>query len=257
MAWSGSGAFSLTTTGTPFVAGTTISSTVVNNLDNEIATGINACLAKNGENSATANLPMGGFKHTGAADANATGQYLVYGQSGTSLTGMIQQGVHTLPINASAMISRTTNGAGDSVVETTTNKVMIRTKDFDQTTQEYVQFYVPMPKSWDEGTLTVQFLWTAASGSGTVTWGIQGLARSDDDALDTAFGTAQTVTDTLITANDVHITSFTSAITCGGTPAESDMVIFQLYRDVADTLTADAKLLSIRLNLTINANNDA
>lgn len=48
--------------------------------DNDLATGINNCLTKDGQNTPTANLPMGGFKHTGAGSANANGQYTTYEQ---------------------------------------------------------------------------------------------------------------------------------------------------------------------------------
>jgi len=48
--------------------------------DQDLATGINSCVHKGGQNTATANLPMGGFKHTGAGNASATGEYLNYGQ---------------------------------------------------------------------------------------------------------------------------------------------------------------------------------
>jgi len=48
--------------------------------DTDLKDGINACLAKNGENSPTANLPMGGYKHTGAAAGTANGQYLIFDQ---------------------------------------------------------------------------------------------------------------------------------------------------------------------------------
>lgn len=161
-----------------------------------------------------------------------------------------------LSVPASGMTARTTNGAASGSAETATNKVMIVSYDFDQTTSEYVQFSIPAPKYWDLGTVTTQFHWTAASGSGTVTWAIQGLARSDDDALDTAFGTAQTVTDTLITANDEHITAATSAMTIGGTPAVGDRLIFQIYRDISDTLTADAKLLGVRVQFGISQYDD-
>lgn len=167
------------------------------------------------------------------------------------------QGTHTIPVLASSMLSRSTNGAASGLTELATNDVMKSSKDFDQTTSEGVQFYVPMPKSWDEGTVTAQFGWTAASGAGTVTWSISATAFSDDDALDAAFGSAQSVTDTLITANDMHITSATSAITVGGTPAESDFVIFQITRDVADTLNADAQLIWCKIFVTYSAGNDA
>lgn len=169
-------------------------------------------------------------------------------------------GVQSVPIMAAAMTPRTTNGAATGSVETTTNKVMLPSLDFDQSTIKYAQFMFPMPKSWNESTVTAQFVWTAASGSGDVIWGIQGIALSDDDAFDTAFGTAQEVTDTLHATNDQHTTAFTSAVTIGGTPNELDIVVFQVYRkasDGSDTLSADAKLIAIRLNITTNAGDDS
>jgi hypothetical protein len=179
--------------------------------------------------------------------------------AGLTVNGVapLTQGVHTIPYLASAMVSRTTNGAGIGATELATNDVMLVTKDFDQTTAEGVQFYVPMPKSWNEGTVTAQFGWTAASGAGTVIWSISARAFSDDDPLDTAFGTAVTATDTLITANDMHISPVTGAMTVAGTPAESDFVLFQITRDVADTLNADAKLIWCKVFYTITAGNDA
>lgn len=169
-------------------------------------------------------------------------------------------GVQSVPIMAAAMTARTTNGAAIGTAELTTNKIMLAALDFDQSTIEYAQFMFPMPKSWDEGTVTAQFIWTASSGSGDVIFGIQAVALSNDDALDTAFGTAQEVTDTLLSANDQHTTAFTSAVTIGGTPAEGDLVVFQVYRKASaggDTIAADVKLLGIRLNYTTNAADDS
>jgi|DEB0MinimDraft_6_1074348.scaffolds.fasta_scaffold40803_2 hypothetical protein len=48
--------------------------------DNDFATGINNCLTKDGQNTPTANLPMGGYKHTGVGSATAGDEYLSYGQ---------------------------------------------------------------------------------------------------------------------------------------------------------------------------------
>lgn len=169
------------------------------------------------------------------------------------------RGKNCIPIPAGAMITRTTAGAAAGTTETATNKVMISSLDFDTTTQEHAQFSFPAPKQIDESaTITFIAHWTAASGSGTVAWGVQLLGRSDDDALDTAFGTGVTVSDTLITALDLHRTSESGAITVGGTFAEGDMLIGQVYRDVAnDTLGVDAKLIAIELYVTTNAGNDA
>jgi hypothetical protein len=169
-------------------------------------------------------------------------------------------GVQSIPILAAAMTPRTTNGAATGSGEFSTNKVMLASLDFDASTIEYAQIMFPMPKSWDEGTVTVQFIWTAASSSGDVIWGAQGMSLSDGDPLDTAFGTAQEVTDTLTTANDQHTTAFTSAITIGGTPNQGDLVALQFYRkasDGGDTLGADAKLIGVRLNITTNAADDS
>lgn len=172
----------------------------------------------------------------------------------------IEQGIHEFYVPASAMVARTTNGAAAGSTETSTNDVMIVTKDFDQTTAEGAQFSVSMPKSWDEGTVTFVPYWTAASGSGGVVWSLAGMALSDDDLLDTAFGTAQTSTDTLIATTDLMVGPESSAITIAGTPAAGDLVFFQVARvpgDASDTLNADAKLLGVRIRCKVNSGNDA
>ena len=183
----------------------------------------------------------------------------IIADSATPYTSLKAQGKETIWIPAGALIATTTTGAATGQIETTTNKVNIKVLDYDQSAAEYAQFNIGMPKSWNESTLTATFMWTAASGSGDVIWALQCLAVSNDDALDQAFGSAQTVTDTLITANDNHVTSETSALTCAGTPAEGDLLLFRLYRDASaggDTLNADARLIGLRLIYTTNASND-
>lgn len=44
------------------------------------ATGLSTCVTRDGQSPATANLPMGGFKHTGVADGTARDQYASVGQ---------------------------------------------------------------------------------------------------------------------------------------------------------------------------------
>lgn len=44
------------------------------------ATGLSGCVTRDGQSPATANLPMGGFKHTNAAVATARSDYATYGQ---------------------------------------------------------------------------------------------------------------------------------------------------------------------------------
>lgn len=176
-------------------------------------------------------------------------------------TAQQTQGQHTIWVPAAAMIARTTNGAAYQEEELATNDVMLIGWNFDKDTDEAVQFSVQMPKSWDEGTVVAQVVWTTAdtAGTGNVVWGVQGVAISDDDALDVAMGTAQVVTDGFLADKDAHVTSETSAITIGGTPAAEDLVVFQVYRDAdngSDTYTQDAKLVGVKIHYTTDADTD-
>jgi hypothetical protein len=153
-------------------------------------------------------------------------------------------------IPASAWIPRTTTGAGVDSRETTTNDQNFDELLFDPGTDEFAQALTILPNNYNNSTITARFYWTAASGSGAVVWAIQGRAFADDDALDTAFGTAQTVTDTLLAADDMHISAATSAVTIGGTPASNRPIQFQVYRDAdsgGDTLAVDARLLGVEI----------
>jgi len=163
-------------------------------------------------------------------------------------------------IPASAFTAATTNGAASGTIETATNKVIMPVFDFDTTTQEFVAIAIPSPHFWDASTITVQFIWTAASGSGGVVWAAQGVAFSDDDALDTAYGTEQIIADTLITAVDDHHTSFTPAITIAGTPVAGDLVCLRFKRNVADggdTIAVDCRLIGVKVRFGISQYNDA
>lgn len=171
-------------------------------------------------------------------------------------------GKETIWVPATAMIARTTNGAGAGTVEMTTNKNMFKTLDFDTTTQEFAQFFIRMPKSWNESTVTAAFTWSHPSTTTNfgVVWALEGVATSDDDAGDVAFGTAQQVADTGGTTNDVYITSATSAITIAGTPAAEDLIMFQVKRvpsDGSDTMAVDARLHGVTLYITTDASTDA
>jgi len=81
MARNGSGTYNLYTPGNPVVTGTTISSTWANNTLNDIATGLTNSIAKDGQTTPTANLPMGGFKHTNLAVGTALTDSLNLGQA--------------------------------------------------------------------------------------------------------------------------------------------------------------------------------
>jgi hypothetical protein len=64
-----------------FVAGTTIVSADVNSWFGDLGTEMANSIAKDGQTTPTANLPMGGFRHTNVADATARNHYMALGQA--------------------------------------------------------------------------------------------------------------------------------------------------------------------------------
>ena len=173
-------------------------------------------------------------------------------------------GVQEWFIPASNFGPRTSNGCATlATLETTTNKVNLPYLAFDATTQEFAQAIVPrMPKSWNESTITAIPIWAhpATTTNFGVVWGVSAVALSDDDAADTAFGTAQTSTDTGGTTSDIYHGPATSAITIGNSPAEGDTVVIQVSRnpsDGSDTMAVDAYFLGLLIRVTTNATNDA
>lgn len=199
---------------------------------------------------------------TSATDLSGGTMYVVQGgvdkQAPTSL--ILQTGRQSMYVPASGMYPKAVNGAEEITYDSGSNDVTIRALGFDTTTQEYAQFEVAMPKSWDEGTVTFVPYWTNTGGSSTqtVSWTLAGVAISNDDTLNASLGTAQSSSDTWLAQNDLHVGPESSDITIGGSPAEGDLLIFQVSRDVAnDNMAGDAVLLGIMLFFTINASNDA
>ena len=211
------------------------------------------------------------FAQTGAGmKLNATrtlrraGEYLTlrrFDASGTWVEAAYvgDAGPQTIPVLAAAMIANVSNGPASGLTESATNRVMLATLDFDAATAESAQIAIPMPRSWNEGTVRIQFVWSAGAG-GSAVWGCQALALSDDDALDAAFGTAQVVTDAVTAVGDMMESAFTAPLTIAGSPAPEDLVVFRFYRDAtnaADTLAADARLVAVRIRYTADTENDA
>jgi hypothetical protein len=134
--------------------------------------------------------------------------------------------------------------------------------DFDKSTDEFAQFSVAFPKSWNEGTITYQVFWTPAGAStGNCIWGLQGVACGDSDTIDVAYGTAVNITDAGIgTIEDQQVSAVSSAVTIAGSPAVDQQTYFQIFRDAnagGDSLDDDCRLLGIKIFFTTDAANDA
>ncbi len=78
-AWNGSGVFVISGSGLPYVGATVISSTVANQLNTDLATGLTNTICKDGQSTPTANIPFGGFKLTNVGAATALNDALTYG----------------------------------------------------------------------------------------------------------------------------------------------------------------------------------
>jgi hypothetical protein len=208
---------------------------------------------------ALANL---GLPITGSAAFFQVANNLSEGAAATKRTNLgVAYGKQSVWVPAAAMVARTTNGAAPGTLELATNKNMVKTLDFDATTQEFAQFDVRMPKSWDEGTVTFIPVWSHAATATNfgVVWGLDAVAVSDDDTLDVAFGTEQTSTDTGGTTNDSYQGPESAAVTVSGTPQVGDLVMFRIHRDPAngsDTMAIDARLHGVLVLFTNDATND-
>jgi hypothetical protein len=171
-------------------------------------------------------------------------------------------GQQTMYWPAVSMKPRTTSGAASGTAETTTEKVMIVTLDFDASADEFAQFSLMMPKNWDLGTLICQPAWSHAATTVNfgVAWFIQAMALADGDALDTAFGTAVGSVGAGGATDRLYIGPETSALTVAGSPGAEEYVTFQTYRDVSDagdTMAIDARLHGWKIHYTVDAGNDS
>ena len=171
-------------------------------------------------------------------------------------------GKESMFIPAAAMYPSTTNPCSDlTQVETTALRPDLKCLDFDASSDEFAQFAVAFPKSWNEGTVTFQPFWTVTgTNTGTVAWQLGAIAVSSDDSINTAFGTlvATTALAHSGTSNDLMVSVESGNVTIAGSPAAADQVFFQINRDVsADNQSGDARLLGVKLFFTTDAGNDA
>ena len=154
----------------------------------------------------------------------------------------------TIWVDAGAMVPTVTNGA-QAVTEEVTNTFDYFA--FDTTTAEKVQFKMVMPEQWDGGTVKAKFYFLPSNtNTGTVQFSIAGVGLDTGDVISTAMGTVAVHTALAGngTDNDVHITAATGACTIAGSPAEGELVLFEIVRVVGtDTFNADAHLLGVNI----------
>ena len=215
-------------------------------------------------NAATGSGPILAAISTSSTDSNIDLNINPLGtgvlKSGTAAVKIA--GTETIFVPAQAMFGTTTNGADAQAVETTAVRPELKVLDFDASTNEYAQFSVAMPKSWNLGTVTYQVFWSPSNtNTDTCIFALQGLSCTEGDTADAVFGTAVEVEDDGIgTVEDVQMSAVSGAVTIAGSPADNDYTFFQLFRNAADgddDFTGDARVMGIKLFYTTDAANDA
>ncbi len=183
------------------------------------------------------------------------------GGDGTDVVATVPK--RTIMLTASGGTPTTTAGCAAAVkVEAGTNDVDYHVLDFDDGSDEFA-FWGPiaMPANYDGGVMTAIFYWTTtATDTDGVAWAIQLLSLDDNDAIDSAWGTAVVVTDDAQSAaGEVLITAATGDITPGGTAVTPEMLFVRVFRDVSDgndDMTEDARLLAVKLLYTVDGISD-
>lgn len=192
MPFNGSGTYTLPA-GNPVVTGTTISSTTTNSTNSDIATALSNCVTRDGQSTATANLPLGGFKITGLAAGTSNGDSVRYEQ--------IQYLANASSANtwtATQTFSGSSSTFGTSLLDSNETVNVVAAAP-SATTNFYIQ------------SGSVQYYTSNAANNWTLN-----IAFSSGTTLNTALATGQSVTFTLITTQN-STAYYANAITIDGT----------------------------------------
>ena len=197
---------------------------------------------------------------TGTTNVSVVGDLLVGGSITDSGAAVKVAGLETIYVPAAGMYPETTNGCSDLEQVELSNGPELKCLDFAADADDFAQFQVIFPKSWNEGTVTFQAFFTVTgTNTGTVAWGLAGRSFADSADLNTAFGTQVVATAKAHsgTSNDIDVAAVSGAVTIAGAAVDT-LTIFQIARDVsADSQTGAARLLGIKLFFTTDAANDA
>ena len=194
----------------------------------------------------------------------ATGATVVDFASGPTVADVAIKvgGKESIWIPSLAMKPTVSNGcASHASVETTSGRPDMIVLDFDKDSDEFAQFSVAFPKSWNAGTVTFQFFWSGIAATTGVAMNLQGVAFADNDSIDNVYGTAIVVQDDAQGAvEELLVSAESAAITIAGSPGANELCYFRIGRDVSDSnddMAGDCRLHGIKLFFTTNAANDA
>ena len=169
-------------------------------------------------------------------------------------------GKESIWVPAASMTPTTSNPCSDiTIVETTSGRPDMVVLDFATGADEFAQFSIAFPKSWNLGTITYQAFWSGIAASTDCDWSLQGVAMNDNETIDVAYGTAVVVSDNAQGAvEELYVAAESGAVTIAGTPADNDLCYFRIGRDVSgDNMNGDARLHGLKIFFTTDSPNDA
>jgi len=169
-------------------------------------------------------------------------------------------GKESIWVPAASMTPTTSNPCSDiTIVETTSGRPDMVVLDFATGADEFAQFSIAFPKSWNLGTITYQAFWSGIAASTDCDWSLQGVAMNDNQTIDVAYGTAVVVSDNAQGAvEELYVAAESGAVTIAGTPADNDLCYFRIGRDVSgDNMNGDARLHGLKIFFTTDSPNDA
>ena len=224
---------------------------------------------KNDADATVMSIPTGTTGATFAGDVIVPDGDLILGSTAVTSTaaelnqldGVVAKtaGKETIWVPASAMQPTTSNGCSAlTTVETTSGRPDLVVLDFDKDSDEFAQFSVAFPKSWNAGTVTFQVFWAGIAATTDVDWMVDAVAISNNTTIDVAYGTAVVVTDNAQGAvEELNVSAESGALTIAGSPGDDELCFFRIGRDVSgDAMAGDARLVGIKLFFTTDLAND-
>ena len=223
-------------------------------------------LAESGFTGTAADIPYEPSTGSGLTSTNVQDALDELGESDGGGTGGGAVGRQTIWIPASAMTPRNTNGPSVGSIEISSNKMMVRTLDFDPTVKEYVQFEIAMPKSWDTGPVTFVLFYSNAGNpvSFSVAWEIAAVSLDPGSSdLTAAFGTPLDIFAGVSVADRFYASSesdpLTILIPAGAAAQFGNMTVFCINRNAtsgSDGSQVDCRLHGLQIFYNTNAATD-
>ena len=196
-----------------------------------------------------------------------SGAYMLWDESADALlisgSSVKVAGKESIYVPAGAMYPTTTAGCAALTQVELSNGPELKCLDFAADADDFAQFTVAFPKSWNEGTVTFQAFWTVTgTDTGTVAWALQGVSFADNADQNSGDGFGDIVVATAKafsgTTQDLTVSAESGAVTIRGAAVDT-LTYFQIFRDISvgTTNTQAARLLGVKIFFTTDAANDA